>query len=120
MDKHLNVISILWIVYGAMGLLWALILFWILFGIAFIPDVGKEAAYILRGSAIFVSGFAALFSIPEVIAGIGLRNGKEWARILVLILCFFNLVAFPLGTALSIYSFVILIKDETIQLFQGK
>ena len=120
MDKHINIISILWIVYGAIGLVWAFILFWLLFGIAFIPDIGHEAAYILRGSGIFLSVFIAVFSIPEVIAGIGLLKMKEWARILVLILCFFNLIAFPLGTALSIYSFVILIRDESIRLFQGQ
>lgn len=120
MDKHINIISILWIVYGAVGLVWAFVLFWLLFGIAFIPDIGHEAAYILRGSGIFVSVFIAVFSLPEVIAGIGLLKMKEWARILALILCFFNLVAFPLGTALSIYSFVILIKDESIQLFHKR
>ena len=65
MDKHVNIISILWIVYGAMGLVWAFGLFWLLFGIAFIPDIGQEAAYILRGSGIFVSVFIAVFSIPE-------------------------------------------------------
>jgi len=118
MGKHINVISILWIVYGGMGLLWAFILFWILFGIAFIPDIGYEAAYILRGAGIFVSVFIGIFSVPEVIAGIGLLKMKEWARILALILCFFNLIAFPLGTALSVYTFVILVKDESIQLFQ--
>jgi hypothetical protein len=118
MDKHVNIISILWIVHGAMGLVWAFVLFWLLFGIAFIPDIGQVAADILRGSGIFVSVVIAFFSIPEIIAGIGLMKMKEWARILVLILCFFNLIAFPLGTALSIYSFIILIKDETIQLFQ--
>lgn len=120
MDKHIHIISILWIVFGGIGLVWALLLCCLLFGIAFIPDIGHEAAYILRGSGIFVGVSIAVFSIPEVIAGIGLLKMKEWARILVLILCFFNLIAFPLGTALSIYSFVILVKDESIQLFQKK
>ncbi|MBN1223305.1 MAG: hypothetical protein JXB23_08635 [Candidatus Aminicenantes bacterium] len=118
MDKHINVISVLWIVYGGLGMLAAFVAFWILFGVTFIPDIGIEATYILRGVAIFIGVLVAVFSIPEVIAGFGLQKKKEWARILTLVLCFLNLVSFPLGTALSIYSFVILIKDETIMLFQ--
>jgi hypothetical protein len=43
---------------------------------------------------------------------------KEWGRILVLIVAFLSILSLPLGTALAIYSFVILVKDETIQLFK--
>jgi hypothetical protein len=36
---------------------------------------------------------------------------------MVLIVSFFNLLNIPLGTALGVYSFIILLKDETVQLF---
>jgi len=39
---------------------------------------------------------------------------------LTLIVAFLSILNFPLGTALAIYSFVILIKEETIQLFKQK
>ncbi len=120
MDKHVDVISILWIVSGSLGVLLAIFLFWLLWGITFIPDLGYEATYILRLVATWVSIFLAVFSAPEIIGGIGLLKRKEWGRILVLIVSFFNLVNFPLGTALGIYSIIILMKEETVTLFSRK
>jgi len=117
MDKHVDVISILWIVSGSLGILLAIFIFWLLWGITFIPNIGYEASYILRLVATWISIFLAVFSAPEIIGGIGLLKRKEWGRILVLVVSFFNLVNFPLGTALGVYSFIILLKEETVTLF---
>ena len=117
MDKHVDVISILWIVSGSLGILLAIFAFWLLWGITFIPDIGYEATYILRLVAIWGSIFLAVYSAPEIIAGIGLMKRKEWGRILALVVSFFNLIYFPLGTALGIYSIIILMKEETAKLF---
>ena len=117
MDKHVDVISILWIVSGSLGILLAIFIFWLLWGITFIPNIGYEASYILRLIATWASIFLAVFSAPEIIGGIGLLKRKEWGRILVLVVSFFNLINFPLGTALGVYSFIILFKEETAQLF---
>jgi hypothetical protein len=117
MDKHVDVISILWIVSGSLGILLAIFIFWLFWAITFIPDVGCEASYVLRLIATWGFIFLAVFSIPEVIGGIGLLRRKEWGRILVLVVSFFNLVNFPLGTALGVYSFIILLKEETVLLF---
>jgi len=120
MDKHVDVISILWIVSGSLGILLAIFIFWLLWGITFIPNIGYEASYILRLVATWVSIFLAVFSAPEIIGGIGLLKRKEWGRILVLVVSFFNLVNFPLGTALGVYSFIILLKEETVRLFASE
>jgi len=117
MDKHVDIISILWIVSGSLGILLAIFIFWLLWGITFIPNIGYEASYILRLIATWVSIFLAVFSAPEIIGGIGLLRRKEWGRILVLVVSFFNLINFPLGTALGVYSFIILLKEETVRLF---
>lgn len=117
MDRHVHLIGILWIVYGIMGLLFAFIVFLVLFGVSFIPDMGTIAPGILRLSAWIASLFFLALALPQILAGIGLMKRKEWGRILALIVSFFHLVSFPLGTALGIYSFVILLKPETITLF---
>jgi hypothetical protein len=119
MDKHINIIGILWIAYGAIGIFVAFIAFWILIGISFIPDIGYEAPAILRGVGIGIGLFLTILSIPEIVAGYGLLKGREWGRILVLVLSFLNLISFPLGTSLGIYSFIILVKEESIKHFQG-
>ena len=117
MDKHVDVISILWIVSGSLGILIAIFFFWFFWAITFIPDMGDEVSYILRLIATWGFIFLAVFLIPEIIGGIGLLRRKEWGRILVLIVSFFNLISFPLGTALGVYSFIILLKEETVRLF---
>ena len=117
MDKQVHLIGILWIVYGIMGLLFAFLVFLVLFGVSFIPNMGDIAPGILRLIAWISSLFFLALALPQIIAGMGLLKRKEWGRILTLIVSFFHLVSFPLGTALGIYSFIILVKPETIKLF---
>ena len=118
MEKHIDVIGALWIVWGAIGVLFGLFILGILFGISFIPDMGYEAPIILRTVGLGVGIFFVVLSAPEVIAGIGLLKRKEWGRVLVLVEALLNLIVIPLGTILGIYSIVILLSDETVQLFR--
>lgn len=118
MEKHINVIGALWIVWGAIGVIFGLFILGILFGISFIPDMGYEAPVILRTVGLGVGMFFVVLSAPEVIAGIGLLKRQEWGRVLVLVEAFLNLIIIPFGTILGIYSIVILLNDETVQLFR--
>jgi len=120
MQGHVKTVAILWIIYGALGLLFTLLLFATLFGISFIPDLGYEAPVILRTVAIGLGLFFAILTLPELIAGFGLYNHREWGRILGLIVAFLNLISFPIGTALSVYTLVVLLNPDTIQVFQKK
>lgn len=120
MEKHVNLLGILWIALGVFTFFGGFVAFWVLFGISFIPDMGYEAPIILRSVGAGIAIFLLVLSIPKIIAGIGLMKRQEWGRILTLIVSFLSILSFPLGTALAIYSFVILIKEETIQLFRQK
>ena len=120
MEKHIDVIAALWIVWGALGVIFGLFILGILFGISFIPDMGREAPFILRTVGLGVGLFFVILSIPEVIAGIGLLKRREWGRILALVEAFLNLFWIPLGTVLGIYSIIILLNEETAQLFRKK
>jgi len=117
MNKHIDVISVLWIVSGALGILLAVLFFWFFYGISFISDVDRQASQILRVVGTWGAGIIAFFSIPEIFAGIGLIKRKEWGRILALVVSFFNLIWFPLGTALAVYSIIILLNDESVKIF---
>ncbi|MBU1186770.1 MAG: hypothetical protein KJ908_07755 [Acidobacteria bacterium] len=117
MDKQINIIGIFWIVYGALGIFAGFLLFFLLFGLSFIPDVGYPGTVILRGVGIGAGIFFTFLSLPEVLAGYGVLKGKEWGRILCLVMSFLNLINIPLGTALGIYSFIILTKEESIAHF---
>lgn len=120
MAKHVDLIAILWIALGVFTFFGGFVVFWVLFGISFVPDIGYEAPVILRTVGAGIVIFLLILSIPKIIAGIGLMKRQEWGRILTLIVAFLSILNFPLGTALAIYSFVILIKEETIQLFKQK
>jgi hypothetical protein len=117
MDRHVQLIGILWIVFGLVGLLFSFFIFLVLFGVSFIPDMGDIAPGLLRLIAWAVSLFFMALALPQIIAGLGLLKRREWARILTLIVSFFHLISFPLGTALGVYSFVILLKPESVKLF---
>jgi hypothetical protein len=118
MDKHVQVIGILWIVLGAMSFLGGLFLCGTLIGISLIPEMEAEASSILRIVGMSFGIFLWILSAPKIICGIGLLKKMEWARILTIVLSFLSLLNIPFGTALGIYSLVILLKDETVQLFK--
>ena len=119
MQDHVKVIGILWIVFGALSLLWALFFFMVLFGVSFIPDIGPVAPGILRVVGIVISSFLAVLGLPKIIGGLGLLRHQEWARILILIISFLSLFNVPFGTALGIYSLIVLFNPEAIRLFQS-
>lgn len=117
MEGHTKALGVLWIIYGVLGILMGLLILGVLFGISFLPN-DHESPIILRTVAIAGGGLIALLSLPEVIAGFALLNFKEWGRILSLVVAVLNVIWFPFGTALSIYTFVILLNTETIALFK--
>ncbi|MFZ5519107.1 MAG: hypothetical protein ACOY90_20915 [Candidatus Zhuqueibacterota bacterium] len=67
-----------------------------------------------------IASFLVLTAIPGIIGGIGLLKRKSWARILILIVAAIDLLDFPLGTALSVYSFWVLLQDESAKIFSAE
>jgi len=116
METHVKVIGWLHIVQSALGLLVAAFVFILVFGGGLISG-DRTAISITFLVAIFVSGLLVVVSAPGLIAGIGLLNFKPWARILALVLAVFELVNFPFGTLLAIYTFIALLSDEGARLF---
>ncbi len=68
---------------------------------------------------LFTSCILLIISIPGFIAGIGLLKFRQWARILAIILAVLNILSFPLGTALAIYTFWVLLNAQTAPLFES-
>jgi hypothetical protein len=121
MENHVKAVGILWIVKGALGLLAGFLILSILLGIGVFAGIasGDEIVLpILASIGIFIGAILGLLSIPEIIAGVGIMKYKQWARILGLVVGALNLMDIPFGTALGIYSFWALLKDETTALFE--
>ena len=60
-----------------------------------------------------------LVAIPGVVGAIGLMQYRPWGRILTLIVSFLKLVDIPIGTALGVYSIVILFRDDVVAFIEG-
>ena len=116
MEKHVTVLGILYIAFSALGLLLAIIIFTAVVGGGIISGDSKAMAITgIVGPTVAL--FFVLLSAPGMIGGIYLLKHRPWARILVLVLGFINLIEIPIGTALGIYTIWVLFKNETVDLF---
>ena len=112
METHVKVVGWLWILWALLSILLSIV------GLVLIRSQvpGQEEVNLITiGSLVcFVPSF-----IANLLAGIGLLNLKNWARILAIILAIPTLFAFPIGTLLAIYTFVIMFNKEAEALFKG-
>jgi hypothetical protein len=119
MKDHIKVLGILWVVFGAFWLCLSVFALLVFLGVAMIPDVETVTPNLLRVIGIGVSVFLGILGLPEIVGGLGLLARREWARILVLVMAFLALLNVPFGTALGIYTMVVLFNPEAIRLFEG-
>jgi len=61
-----------------------------------------------------------LISIPKIIAGYGLRNGKPWARAWAIVASVMACMSFPLGTAIGVFGLMFLFSEEGKQYFDQR
>jgi hypothetical protein len=114
-QRNLQVLAILWMVVGALGLFlgFGMFTFGHLFsniGLHF--DGAPNFAPFVRGILSFVGGFVLLKAILAIVTGVGLLQRESWARPLAIVMSFFELLHIPFGTALGIYTLVVLLPGE--------
>jgi len=63
--------------------------------------------------------FFLIGNVLNILAGTGLIKYKNWARILAIILGILNMIYFPIGTALGIYTLWALLNNDTKQFFES-
>ncbi len=124
METHVKVVGILHIVFGAMGILGALVLMLVFGGAAGIvgaaaTDPQAHAAVPIIGAVGgIISCFVLVVSVPGTIAGIGVLQHREWARILMIVVSALDLLNFPIGTAIGVYGLWTCLHKDTLPLFQ--
>ena len=112
-SKHVTLVGVLHIVYHALTFAAGLIILGVLSTVGLLSG-DPCAAAILTTVGSVLAAFFIVVSIPGVIAGIGLLQGKSWARVLTLIVGAIGLLDIPVGTALGVYTFWVLMRDEAI------
>lgn len=111
MKNHIKTLGLLYIAFGALGLIIA---------------SGYLTALTASGGAVKIplplstSGFGAILAamftvtaVPSLIGGIALLMRQSWAKPLVLILGFVNLSIIPLGMILGIYTIWVMINERS-------
>jgi hypothetical protein len=128
MEKHITLVGILNIVYEFFALIGACVLFAIALGFRYFfeilsryhhygtEEIPQEILDIVPIILTAIGILILVFSIIGIIGAIGVIKRKEWGRIMVLVISFFNLIHIPLGTVLGVYSLWVLLNDETIRL----
>ncbi|WP_167613627.1 hypothetical protein [Maribellus sediminis] len=119
MEKHINIVAALQIGLSILRLIIIGIVFAILH---FVGDFSgdHDAQMVLSIIANVMIVVCTILSLPSILAGIGLFKRKEWARILTLIISVLELINFPIGTAVGVYSIWALSQNETVEFFKNK
>ena len=111
MERHIRILGVIYIAFGALGILAALLLFFGVTGEGLLSE-NRETILITTSAATAVAVLLVLISIFAIIGGTGLLRRRSWARVLVIILGCLYLLSFPLGTAVGIYTLWALTKQE--------
>jgi hypothetical protein len=126
MHTHIRVLAVLQMVYGALGLLMAVLFAALFGGIATVVgfsaplDESVVAVPILATIGALGAGIIAVLSLPRLIAGIGLLYFQPWARILAVVVSVLGLLDFPVGTALGVYGLWVLFTRQGAALFAAR
>ncbi len=118
MVKHIQLLAALQIGLSILGIFIGLLIFGALFGAGLLSQ-DEEATLILLIVGTFIILIFFVTGIFGIIGGIGLFKYQSWARILILIISAIDLLNFPIGTALAIYSFIVLLDADVIKAFQA-
>ncbi|MEA3337204.1 MAG: hypothetical protein U9R25_14960 [Chloroflexota bacterium] len=114
--QHVRILGWLYMISSA---------FLVLFGIAalmFMAGIGAasgdpEAFRILSVVGLVAGALMIVLGMPGIVAGYGLLRRKAWARILAMIVGFLSLANFPVGSAIGLYTFFVLMQESATDYF---
>lgn len=116
LQQHVTILGWLYLVGHAVFLAIGLFVFVLLAGIG-VASGEPEARNILSIIGVAVGLFLALLAIPGLAAGYGLLQHRPWARMLTIVVGILNLVNFPIGTAIGVYTLMVLTPDTATEYF---
>jgi hypothetical protein len=121
-NAHVNLLAILQMVWGSIGLLLGVSTLMLAAGAVMIglTSEGREipAGVTAAAFAVFAAALLA-FGVGNAWAGAAIRRRQPAGRLTALGLAVPNLFVLPFGTALGIYAMWVLLHDETRSMFQS-
>lgn len=125
MTRHLDLLSVLYLFWGVLALVAGTAVLVLALGalaiitsaerVALGPDVG--ATLTVGIFFVFAAGALAWGGI-HVWTARSLRKHRRWARLVGMGLAVLNLFFLPLGTALALYTFWVLLAEQSRRLFE--
>ena len=117
-ERHLNLLAILWMAASAFHLLGAGVLY--VLGHTLMLKVGEMSGPpvgpdFFLGLFTILGAYLLLKAIAGFLAGWGLLQKEPWARTLTLVLGFLELLNVPFGTALGVYTLWVLLAPNADQ-----
>jgi hypothetical protein len=108
-QTHIDILGWLYLLSNALLLILGII------GLFFFTGIGlatgePEAAGILGIVGVAGLVFFTILAVPGLLAGYGLLKRHSWARILALVVGFFSLANFPIGSMIGVYTYVVLLQ----------
>jgi hypothetical protein len=118
-EQHIRMVGWLYIGYGALMLLGGVgtLIACVASGL-FSGNLVETVVTPIVGVVVMLTLF--IFSLPSLLIGKGLLDGKSWARMLAMVLAVFTFFNFPLGTALCVYTYWVLWGQEADPYFEGR
>jgi hypothetical protein len=117
MDSHKRILGIIFTITSIMSILVALFLniFFSVLWTFVISQAGADDQLPLEFISMlfqYLPWIIIVFSIPSLIAGIGLLKKAPWALTLALVLGCLKLLSFPVGTAIGVYTIWVYSEDQ--------
>jgi len=119
MDKHVTMLGALLIGFGIVALVIGASLFFVIAGAGAISG-DDEAMFITGMIGTILATISAFVGLPAILGGIGMMKRWNWARYLVLIVAALNILNFPFGTLLAVYTFWVFSQDEVVDVFRKR
>jgi hypothetical protein len=122
MRPHVNLLGLLQLAWGGMGLLLSLSLLLLAAGAGAIAYSARTDAFTAMFTALLFIIFAAALALggwANTWIGRGLRQHRPAARTGALAISVVNLFVLPFGTGLAIYTYWVLLHNEARALFHG-
>jgi hypothetical protein len=113
---HLDVVAWLQIVNSLLGIVAGAFAATLILGVGAITE--EPVAFRIMGlTAAVIGGLLFILGVPGLVAGIGLLRRAPWSRTMALVLSVFQLVLFPIGTVLALYTVFVLSHQAAIDAF---
>jgi hypothetical protein len=119
MKQKLDTLGTVWMALGAFQIVIALLMGGLMLGMGGLAAVAGAAGNDPEGALIgggimafmgmFVFGVILLTAVPGIVAGRALKQRRSWSRVVLMILAALSLLSFPLGTAIGVWTLMVLL-----------